>query len=1428
MRSLHLVVRPGRLATRLTLERRRMSPRATHIVHRLSADQQTSRRKSDGPTETAVFPTTSGSTRPAIGRPGANTEPAGGAPTRKTPPAPRFVEGKGQTGRIGRIRTSKSEPCPVCGGADCSFSDDRSVLVCWRGDGQSAGNGYRYVRPGSSGGSVYVRGDNDAGIRAALERVGAGTLTGNQFWAARVDDYLEHQEAAARRQALARELGVSDLALAGLSVGWKPATRTRRGAWSYPQRNATGSVVSCGLRYDTPDKGQRQRYDFDGRKDSDPAKVKSTAGLIYIPGRWLTSSGPVLTVEGMSDVAALDTIGLDAVGHPGNRPGPLVLDELEKLLRAVPADRDIVAVAERDPGREDDDNAPGRTGARYKARELANRLRRRVGVALPPDAAKDSRGWLGADVAAGGNVSRLDAATRQGLRERFVSGLLADVEWVEPEQEKPRPPERIERLVEDIVEVELDDYRQAMRERLAAWVEDDRRVGRIGLLAAPAGTGKTTAVDELAVPSYASIVAGVPTHANVAERRDSLLRLPIIDPDDVAAFPKLDEHTCQSYTAEQVDELRRQGHRGAMSAARMQSLGFGVAGTACRGCPLAPSKPSGRLAEADPILAAFTGDEPGEADVAAGGLRCRYWREHGIASAARVKLATLDRVRLSSTSLVEKGTRSLVTIDERGFETLFPGVEVGVADLELLVDALFGAADRIRAQSSGNAPPARTKLSYDPASRQWLTVAAAAKVKTRRRRRSVDEPSLLDTPEDRSRRDERRKLDRQREERDKRKAARASDKVEHIDQLLAIARELVERVHGARTSRTFGSQVVGIVRERSTRKSNRLTPAEDAIVVRATNELARRYSDERPGADLAAGATSRQTTPPPVIVRGRKVKHAGKLLADVLERSLPDDAIISAGALDLVRRIHAGTLDRLVLHVEELDGGETSRVPEADRRVRASVIGTWETRLPPEADVLVLDGTVDAVAFAKRLGRDVDELAPPARIRRQSLAVQLPQDITAETSPVKVAAALEQAVRALPDSRRLGVILLKFHRDRLFPRDRNGNDIRTAWSREFVPDDVLARIARDENGRLLVEHYAGGRDRASNRWIEQADGLILLGTRRPPSVSVVQELARRREDDAIVAGSAWGAVAWEAKTRDGTVVRCRGRGYIDATWAAAARAVTLAGLVQALERARTVLPTADEPGGRPGGIPVLVVSSEPGLGLPVVSELPAAVSRGARRVAETVRKLLDEPTKVVTACEDGQVTGQGRPSCASIMDSIEDRVDPIGRMIEAQHDRLPGVRCEDRQPPGGSVPGSACAKSPIGTVAQARLPDPGGSVTTRRVLDGILAGPGLPSEPTARRWIAEALAAGLVTSTGRTSATRYGLPPPCDIPDALVVEPEPIVVEEPVEVWTEPAGRNRWPSLDASPLVGILAGGPAMSRGATGPPALLPTGPAAA
>lgn len=1271
-----------------------MSHRATPILSRLEAVTQSRSENSAGLQEARDFPTSPGSTGGPVGLSGANTEAVADPSTRKPVREPRFVEGSARGG-FGKIRSSKSDPCPVCGRASCSYSDDRTLLVCWRGNGGSDAAGWRYVGPGSSGGNVYARSDRPGGLRAILETVDAGSLTGSEVWARRADRYLEDPQADQRRRELAARLGVSPLALAGLSVGWKPGAYGV-GAWTYPQRNSVGSVVSVGLRLDRDE--DRQRYDSDNRRsDSDGGKTKSPPGLIYVPGRWLSSTGPVFSVEGMSDVAALDTIGLDAVGHPGNSPKRFLLDELEKLLRKVPEDRELVAVAERDPGREDDENAPGRRGARDKAQALANRLGRRVGVALPPDGAKDSRAWLQATLPAGGHP---DHETRAALADRFVSEILAVVEWIEPEPEKPGPPTRVEKLQDDAVEIELDDYRDRMRQRLRDWVDQDKPRGRIGLLAAPAGSGKTTAVDELATPAYETVVSGIPTHANVAERKAALLRLPIVDPDDVAAFPKLDERSCISFTFEQADELRKQGHRGAVAASRLQALGFGVRATACRGCPLAPWKPTGTDAPRDADLDAFSPErvfaDPAETVAEDGGdaaprIRCAYWREVEEAKAARVKLATLDRVRLSSTSLVDKEKRSLVTIDERGFETYFPAVTVEVRELELLVDALEGAAHRMEAEL----------VRPEPGSRK--------------RRDRIDEIGLFEKEEDRKRRS---RVRRDRAESDAKAEARSrrdADRIEHVRQLAAVAAELVERLHARRDSRTFGAVVVPIVRERKGRKCH-------------------------------IEMTDREIFPA-LVVRGRSVKQPAKLLADVLERSLPEDAVVPAAALELVRRAHARKLDRLVLHVEELDGGETSRRAVEDRRVRLSAVGTWETKLPPGADVLILDGTIDREAFAKRLGREVDEIAPPAKIRRRSLAVQLPKDITAETSPVVVAQALEQALAALPDCRRVGVILLRKHREKLFPVDRHGNDRRTDWSKEHVPEDVLARIARDADGRLLVEHYAGGRDRSSNAWIEQADGLVLLGTRRPPSVSVVQELARRQEDEALAAGSAWGRIEWEARTRDGRVVRCHGRGYVQPAWAAAARAVTLAGLLQALERARTVLPTQADPDGRPGGIPVVVVSSEPGLGLPVVDALPDPVSKGARRVAAVVRTLVGSGTNLVPPCED-------REAC-----------DPVE---------------------GGSI----SATTPIGhTMSSIERVALIGTVPVGRVVAALESGDGGPPVPlrTVRRWTAEALVAGLIVRSGSTRATVYGLPDTGTAPPIPDMEPEPLVVEtdEDLEVWVD-------------------------------------------
>jgi hypothetical protein len=884
----------------------------------------------------------------------------------------------------------------------------------------------------------------------------------------------------------------------------------------------------------------------------------------------------------------------------------------------------------------------------------------------------------------GGDVREAARAYAQEVRPQKpkASSLVA------PDTQAPAKPCRIEPLVDQGEEVELDDYRREMRSRLADWFDAGNPRGRTAILAAPAGTGTTTAVDALALPHYDRVAFGIPTHANKAERLSSLISLPILEESDIAAFPRLDAETCQSFTDEQAEDLRAQGNRKATSAQRAQTLGFGVRGTACRGCPLAPWRELPPKPDAD--LAQWTGEDVGDLDNIQNSpsepvdqfsdIQCRYWREVARAEAAAIKVATLDRIaRTAQTIFGRDAGRSLLVLDERALETVAPVVDVSVVKLELLVQALEGAALRLteaRDRDEGNFE------TVDPLDR----VRELLRGSNKRPKRKSDKRQTKTAP----------KIDQKR-----------ADQIEYVSQLAAVAHDIAGRLREKAAARTFGFYPVSVLRD--TRKTRKL---------------------------LERGAEG--WFPDTLVVRGRVVKSPAKLLADVLERSLPPDAIVDARALDLVRRVHGLKTDLLVLSVQELDGGETSNVPAADRRVSSSVQGTWKVRLPKAADVLFLDGTADTTVLATRLGTQaIENLTPPARLRRQAPARQLAGDLHRGSSLSTVSRTLEQALLAMPSCQRVGIIMLACHRDKLFPRDRDGNDIRTDESRELVPDHVLRRIARDPSGRILVEHYGGGRDRASNDWIRDADGLVLLGTPRPSSSAVVGELVRRLDVDALRRGSAWGDVLWDAQTTDGRVVRCKGRGYLDAAWAGAAAACTRVALRQALERARTVLAVSEDSSEGPGGIPVLVVSAEGGLGLPVLESLPEPVSRGARKVAAVVERLIldaDGADNLGPDCEDG----------------------------------------ESGDPTGG---GGTSLTNPIGQrtllIGSVRLVGP--PLFKVLVEEGI-GGRGA-SRATVRRWIAEALAAGLIVSEGRTTSVRYGLPTPVEVgPPAD--EPEPKTIRE--------------------------------------------------
>lgn len=189
----------------------------------------------------------------------------------------------------------------------------------------------------------------------------------DQDWGQRAAEYVG--EASDDRIAeLALMLGVTLESLRRLHIGI-----TLEHDFSFPEFDGTGHVIGIGTR--SPE-GQKRTIQGSRR------------GLI-LPSNWAQGDGPILVVEGPTDVAALMTLQLAGVGRPSARGGA---EHLIALLGALPQTRPIVVVADFDPKR--DGRWPGRDGAQHVATNLANELRRSVRVAFPPEGSKDVRAWL--------------------------------------------------------------------------------------------------------------------------------------------------------------------------------------------------------------------------------------------------------------------------------------------------------------------------------------------------------------------------------------------------------------------------------------------------------------------------------------------------------------------------------------------------------------------------------------------------------------------------------------------------------------------------------------------------------------------------------------------------------------------------------------------------------------------------------------------------------------------------------------------------------------------------------------------------------------------------------------------------------------------------------------------------------------------------
>ena len=291
---------------------------------------------------------------------------------------------------------SKAKPCEICGGDHkCSRGAD-GLLICGRPPSPEQVPGYVYLgrADGDPQFSLYRRAD-DPMLRqvsrhpVAAKRSGAGPTTNGHAdsegsstvvdWEARCLELIGNLSQAHRSE-LARLLGLPETALDSMRIGNTDSGphKDQRGeslgpCWTFPEVDAAGKVIGITCRY------------RDATKRAWPGGKRG----LTLPSGWMERQGPVFLVEGASDVLALTALGLSAIGRPNCTGGR---DHLKELLHDLPAEREIVVLAEYDA--KPDGSWPGRDGAKSLAEYLATELGRPVCWSLPPDGSKDVRKWV--------------------------------------------------------------------------------------------------------------------------------------------------------------------------------------------------------------------------------------------------------------------------------------------------------------------------------------------------------------------------------------------------------------------------------------------------------------------------------------------------------------------------------------------------------------------------------------------------------------------------------------------------------------------------------------------------------------------------------------------------------------------------------------------------------------------------------------------------------------------------------------------------------------------------------------------------------------------------------------------------------------------------------------------------------------------------
>lgn len=267
-------------------------------------------------------------------------------------------------------RVSHNNPCPVCKGTTwCAITPSGTKVKCCRV---------------SSSGKVASKTGEVAWMHELNQPVKAERCEKPKRSDTRKVRQLAKQwytEGSEGRRKLSGLLGVAESSLDSIRAGYG------EGVYSFPEWNDQGRIVGLALRT-----ASGRKWFLEGSK----------RGIICPQGQSLP--GPLLIVEGASDVAACLSAGWEALGRPSCTGGSGYI--AGTVLKHY-FDREVVVVGENDKKSKDSREDwpcgycgecllcwPGWYGAVFTANALSTALNRNIAIWIPPDGIKDCRDML--------------------------------------------------------------------------------------------------------------------------------------------------------------------------------------------------------------------------------------------------------------------------------------------------------------------------------------------------------------------------------------------------------------------------------------------------------------------------------------------------------------------------------------------------------------------------------------------------------------------------------------------------------------------------------------------------------------------------------------------------------------------------------------------------------------------------------------------------------------------------------------------------------------------------------------------------------------------------------------------------------------------------------------------------------------------------